>query len=1045
MTYPKIYSLSTVGLIKHYNHDYLFHHKRTDFIGPNGVGKSILADLLQLMFIYDKDKIKFGTEDVKETRYIHTLPHLIACAYCFLNIIVEKDKFITIGIQIQNQERKRIVPFVITKSVDLTIAKLQLALGRDELLFSKDFIRNGVIPEIQELAEFLSNERKLKLSFFKNKDDVQEYYNFLSNKDILPINLSKENNLKAFAKVIQSFSKAKTLKLSGKEASKNLKEFLFEETEEDIKTDFEKEKNALEKILKEYKRLNDDIQILRDKQKRLNVLRLQEESYQRLLKDYKTAEISNCYLELDSQKKLETDGHQQIRQQKEEVGRLQSVIKRIPRLESAMKRQFEIAEKNYGQIHRYKQLIERIEGLTGEITELKMVVLPQIHDSWKYDCTKIDVTTRTATQIKDDIRFAEPYLKKYTTLANIESARNEQLEELGKLKSQLDLDKEQKTKLLRLLSSNTEDSLLSWYLNNLPTLDADKMQAVLRFATLPTIEIKSPENGMQFIDPGGLGDLKAHKTKGGIWLKSGALSEFITYNPDANLLMNHAGLNQQLQQLIGKLKKEVTVIDTKLQSLIAIRDGLAFDITLFNYQFDPGISEAEKIRQLKTAIGCMLQRDEKVNTLQVEKARHQTELSELDDQFNLQYKESEVVERDLKKIRDRWSNRINRLSKHSGQMDGELKTSQKSMEVLKNDLETITRNVTRLQNEYNRLNTDYYKHFHENITQFNSTTKDLFALKKVCDDAYETYKTNYVETITGFEETKERKNAEVNYELQNHSYSFGVLERALLGNKIRTTDDITSALQEANNNRTQIADNIRDSMIKIFSRTSKGYNDYKTQVQTINTFFVNRKISGKYHFNVAFEPNLNIKIDDIEKMAYDIRQAATRGELQFDQSITDFLEEFFKKMARLKDRVPIAQLLDPKTYFHLSTRLEDELGQDISGSTGESYSAIALLGVARLSTQRNKQKGLRFIILEELGSMDNTNFNIFPAIADEFQYQIITMAPHTFNIGLSDEWYAHHLIKGKVDDRINYYPSSSYFKTKDASENLSAYLNKMTE
>jgi hypothetical protein len=55
------------------------------------------------------------------------------------------------------------------------------------------------------------------------------------------------------------------------------------------------------------------------------------------------------------------------------------------------------------------------------------------------------------------------------------------------------------------------------------------------------------------------------------------------------------------------------------------------------------------------------------------------------------------------------------------------------------------------------------------------------------------------------------------------------------------------------------------------------------------------------------------------------------------------------------------------------------------------------------------------------------------------------MAPHTFNIGLSEEWYAHHLIKGKASDKINYYPSSSYFKTKDLSENLSAYLNKITE
>jgi DNA repair exonuclease SbcCD ATPase subunit len=984
MTYPKIYSLSTVGLIKHYNHDYLFHHKRTDFIGPNGVGKSILADLLQLMFIYEKELIKFGTEDVKETRFIHTLPYLTACAYCFLNILVEKDKFITIGVQIQNQERKRIIPFVIAQSADLTIPKLQLALNKDELLFSKDFIRNGVIPEMQELAEFLNNERELKLSFFKNREDVQDYYNFLSSKEILPINLSRENNLKAFAKVIQSFSKAKTLKLSGKEASKNLKAFLFEETEEDIKSDFEKEKNTLEKILKEYKRLNDDIQILQKKQKCLNALRQQNENLWSSLKDYKTAEISNHYLDLNAQKALETEGYQQLQQQKVNLEKLQHIASKIPHLEAAIKKQSEISEHNYGQIHRYKQLIEHIDELSEKITELKMAVLPQIHDSWVADAVRVDIDVRTVAEIKNDILFAEPYLKKYITLENIESARKKQLSELDKLKAQLNTDKEQKEELLRLLSDNKEDSLLSWYINKLPALDADKMQAVLHFATLPTVEIGSPQNGMRFINPEELDDLKTNKTKAGIWLKSGALAEFIAYNPDASILMNHAELNEGVQQLTDKLKIELAAIKEKLQALNAMQDGLEYNTTLFEYEFDTSISEASQIRQLKTAIGCMLQRDEKIAALQVEKTRQETELNELQQQFNLQYREPEVIARDLKKIKDKWSNRAIKLSKYSGEKGSELKSLKNQIEGTKKDLERITSNVIRMQNEFNQLNTGYYRYFHENITQFDSTTKHLPALKDAYDKADETYKNNYVETTTGFEETKEERNAEVNFERQNHSYSFSVLERALLGNRIKTTDDITTALQEANNNRTQIADNIRDNMIKIFSRTSKGYNDYKAQVQTINAFFVNRKISGKYHFNVAFEPNANIKIDDIQKMAYDIRLAATRGELQFDQSITDFLEDFFKKLAKLKERVPIAQLLDPKTYFHLSTKLEDELGEDISGSTGESYSAIALLAVARLSTQKANPKGLRFIILEELGSMDNTNFNIFPDIAEEF-------------------------------------------------------------
>lgn len=142
MNYPRIYSLSTVGILKHYIHDYLFHPRRTDFVGANGVGKSIIADLLQMIFVYDKDLIKFGTDGVKkEERQINTLPYKTKCAYCFLNIEVNAGKFITIGIQINSQKGKRIIPFVIAKQPDISLKINDLALDKEELIFAKDLLK----------------------------------------------------------------------------------------------------------------------------------------------------------------------------------------------------------------------------------------------------------------------------------------------------------------------------------------------------------------------------------------------------------------------------------------------------------------------------------------------------------------------------------------------------------------------------------------------------------------------------------------------------------------------------------------------------------------------------------------------------------------------------------------------------------------------------------------------------------------------------------------------------------------------------------------
>ena len=69
MNEPKIYSISTVGILKHFNQDYLLHPLRTDFTGGNGVGKSIIADLIQM--VSRKKRGKSGNFRIKTTKAMH--------------------------------------------------------------------------------------------------------------------------------------------------------------------------------------------------------------------------------------------------------------------------------------------------------------------------------------------------------------------------------------------------------------------------------------------------------------------------------------------------------------------------------------------------------------------------------------------------------------------------------------------------------------------------------------------------------------------------------------------------------------------------------------------------------------------------------------------------------------------------------------------------------------------------------------------------------------------------------------------------------------
>lgn len=1051
MNYPRIYSLSTVGILKHYIHDYLFHHKRTDFVGDNGVGKSIIADLLQMIFVYDKELIKFGTEGVKkDERQISTLPYKTKCAYCFLNIEVYTSEFIAIGIQLNSQKGKRIIPFVITKQADINLKIKELTLDKEDLIFAKDLLiekESGEkeIPDIEDLATFIYEKYRLRLNFFSNNETISTYYKFLYEKNILPLNLSQDKNLKAFAKVIQSFSKAKTLNLSGNQASRNLKEFLFEESDEDILANFQKEQSELETILRQYESLNKDIQNLSNKQKRLTNLRESEQSHKVKFKSFKKAELQNAYIELKQLQQGETDGKTLTATHQIELNELKTAIENLPVEEEKIKKTYEEADENFNMFNRYQDLTNSIEKLGKEVNELKMFIRPEVDDSWGNEIQKIDISNRNNEDIKKEIEFAKSYLEKYKTLEKIIRTRKEQSEILDELKSSLKNDKATKEKLLELLQDNNENGLLRWYIKNLPSLDNEQLQTVLYYATKPISEISNPNNSSQYINPDELiNNFKTIPSKEGFWLKLGALNQFIQFNPDATLLEDKANLEQSVQQLIQKLNTEISFINTNLEALENIVDGKPYDVNLYDYFFDVSIAVFSNIEKLKNAVACILQIDEKTSQLQSQKKREEEELLQIKNKFKVEYDEPEVVKKELLKVRKEWSDKKDKFYEEKGAKQSKFKSLESRIKDDKQDLLMIISNLTKKQTEFNTLNNTYYQHFQENITDFPLTPRNTEELEQAYNGLWEEYKTAFIGISNSFEETSDEKNPAVQLTIKDQGFSFRVLEEALLGSKIKSTDDIATALQEANQTRTTIANGIRDNMIKILSKTTERYDKYNDQVKRINAFFVDRKISGKFYFKLEFEGNKEIKIDYIKQMAYEVRNTATKGELQFGQSIVDFIEEFFKKQAKLKNIVPIEKLLNPKTYFELSAKLTDQFGTEVPGSTGETYSAIALLGIARLSAvQKEKRNGLRFIILEELGSLDNTNFNTFPAIAEEFQYQIITMAPHTFNIGLSDEWYAHHLIKGKDDDKINYCPSASYFKTKDNNEDLSIYINRI--
>jgi len=284
--YPKIYSISTVGVRQHENADYMLHNVRTDFTGNNGLGKSLIADLLQLIFIPLRDEWKPGTEGLdKEERKIETIPlerDWISHAYAFLNIEKSKGKFITIGVYIPRTSRVPVRPFIIQKGEDFENKKIQLKTF-EQVLTSKDFIAENLhIYDLAELKRQLKKNHDIYLKDFFQRDQVNEYFELLFKNQILPIDLTKEANLKSFAKVLQSFSKAKTLKITD---SRSLQNFLFED-DEDIKTTFDNQKEILNQHIRNFHRADQEIKTWEIKQKRLEHLKESHKTYVKAKENY---------------------------------------------------------------------------------------------------------------------------------------------------------------------------------------------------------------------------------------------------------------------------------------------------------------------------------------------------------------------------------------------------------------------------------------------------------------------------------------------------------------------------------------------------------------------------------------------------------------------------------------------------------------------------------------------------------------------------------------------------------------------------------------
>ncbi|HEU4719180.1 MAG TPA: hypothetical protein VFU15_15155 [Bacteroidia bacterium] len=587
--YPRIYSLSTVGVIYHNNCDYLLHPLRTDFTGGSGSGKSVIADLLQLIFVAKKEFWESGT-DVMTTEK-RTVEGIVLkqggeqgnLAYAFANIEIDKGKYIVVGTHVQTNSRS-IYPFIVQKGFDFGSESENNLDPMDKFLLYRDFLVNNQILSIDKMKEVLE-KRGLNLRHFNNR--TSEFHRVLFNNQILSLDLSHdEKKLKTFAQIIQSFSRGKGIGAK----SEDLKNFLFS-NDDDQNKEYEKRKKEIEEAHEEYKRRSRVYETVKLKKDRLLALLEDKKKRDKALHRALFLETGWAFQQKDvvgrdlirTQKETAYVNLQQImlEQRVNELNsdaverELDSIVGERERLLAELeskKKQREFAEKNRASYDKAYSIAQseydeasakwsRVKSVEGWLRMYKTV------DAVREQFTKQDKVARDKQRLEEFENFLSGH-RIYAEFAESTWAQDHRLAqaEYDGLMDQLDAEIFRLEQVLPLFDGENKDSVVQWAIKNAGKLSKEEESVLMHFKALST---KKPEGkeGVRFVpDPESIyRNVKpVDKDANGFWVDFGGVMEYVPF-VSRQLFNNPKTIEQEL-------KKYGDTIGKELEKLTAERD-----------------------------------------------------------------------------------------------------------------------------------------------------------------------------------------------------------------------------------------------------------------------------------------------------------------------------------------------------------------------------------------------------------------------------------------------------------------------------------------
>ena len=1065
--FPRIARLSTLGIVHHQSFDYEFNAFRTDFVGEGGAGKSMIADLLQLIFVgtavFHSPTNSTG-ERKPNTMVLKSEGRGTDIAYAFLNIEVSKNIFLVIGIYLESSGHSNM--FIIQNGTDFgEESKLN---GFGQLLGCEDFILENNILPLDQLKDHIHNFKGLTCE----SKPLSVYHKILFFNHILPIDLSNNRKtLENFAKIIQAFSR-EALDIS---KSIKLQIFLFgDEKEKEFSKDFDKAVEELSGDVRQYEINSEEIDKLTRKQESLQeVLRSKKYKESCMITftaakyKYTSFNISNTKNQLTQIIKNGLSASQKILLLQTDVNdkliKLTGELKLIEEEHEIKYKAKMFCEERRNNTIKYFSWLRHFNCTSEELI--------QQHKDFQNSRQTINKIQELSKLLKDK--------KLFDFVEQINLVESKTLLALGEIVRDLNGQLELKNRLKSFKDLSNKDSLAYWAVNIEKKLTLEQESIIHKYHN-ENVLVNLPENKDFRYMPYPESFLKTisniQKTEDGFWVDLNGIFEFCNYATERIFdTDDKESIKKYFEDQSRDLDKDINSITENLSSyntlydivnslenpdsyIIAWNDRISIKAPLDHHAVYE-VTETE-LSDLSILFGESNQIEDDFKNAKLEYAEiDKKKVNHAALQQNLEREVTKFEKVDIPEIV------ADIIKKYDLKVDSEdlTPTISKEFETVVDYYETFKKLHTEAIEDVRKL--EVISEIDNNISQMQDDLKQLEInypeitvwaneIDSIENDELirleEKYTKANAEFLLRYNTTARDILKEGSKRFENSGDFFGLCS-AILPSEIFDHNEmldediierINKYLRDINTKNQTLNGRKLQKLSHIISMVDDEVSAQLHDIRTIKTFFNSddKEITGGHHvyLDIVYEGVYpkewmrkftdSINSDFSSSMEESLFTPSTiSSDLERFPSLSEKMREAFYKCGGPRTLKPsIEQLLNPKSYYDLKFSIKSEHGKKNDGSTSQTYAAIALLCMARLTLldrtlpQGKIREGIRFMAIDEAEGL-GSNFDMLFKIAKANDYQILSLSINPNKVDAQNQ-NIYLLHNNPEYDDINYEP-----------------------